>query len=88
MRSTIEKLMEMFEALFAGRYEAWQFSCDFPDFCFQNYDKLEAECKGLGYYLDQEVPDICDEGEPGFDPAHMKEELKKVYQKVKEFIKQ
>ena len=86
MKSTIEKLIEMLEKFFKGEYDPWQFSCDFPDFCFENYDNLETECKGLGYYLDQEVPDICDEGEPGFDPTHMKEELQNVYQKVKVFI--
>ena len=78
----------MFDELFAGRYDPCQFSCDLPDFCFKNYDNIEAECKGLGYYLDQEVPDICDEGEPGFDPTHMISELKKVYEKTKSMIKE
>lgn len=85
MQSKTKKLIEMLEALFSGKYDAVQFSCDFPSFCFQYYDELEKEYKGLGYYLDQEVPDICDEGEPGFDPTHMIEELKKVYEKVKAF---
>ena len=88
MKSSVDRLVSMLEDFFAGNYDPYIFSCDFPDFCFRNYDNLETECKGLGYYLDQKVPDICDEGEPGFDPAHMKEDLKKVYQKVKEFIKQ
>ena len=59
----------------------------FLTYVFFNYEKLEKEYKGLGYYLDQVVPDICDEGEPGFDPTHMIEELKKVYEKVLELIK-
>ena len=41
--------------------------------------------QGLGHYLDQIANDICDEGEPGFNPTHMIGELKKVYEKVKEF---
>jgi hypothetical protein len=80
-----EKLIDMFKSLFLGKYDPVQFSCDFPEFCFQNYNELEKEHEGLGYYLDQVVPDICDEGEPGFDPTHMIEELKKVYEKVKAF---
>lgn len=84
MKLKTKKLIEMMEYLFSGAYDAVQFSCDFPSFCFDNYDDLEKEYKGLGYYLDQEVPDICDEGEPGFDPTHMIEELKNVYNKVLE----
>lgn len=86
MKSSVDRLVSMLEDFFAGNYDPYIFSCDFPDFCFQNYDKLEAECKGLGYYLDQEVPFICDEGEPGFDSTHMIAELKKVYEKTKSMI--
>ncbi len=85
MKSKTKKLIEMMESMFAGKLDATQFSCDFPSFCFNYYDDLEKEHKGLGYYLDQVIPDICDEGEPGFDPTHMIEELKKVYEKVKAF---
>ena len=80
------QVKKMLEQLFSNKYDAVQFSIDFPSFCLENYDELEKEHKGLGYYLDQVVPDICSEGEPGFDPTHMIEELKKVYQKVLEFI--
>ena len=75
----------MLEQLFKGEYDALEFSNDFADYCYHNYYDIEEECNGLGYYLDQVVPDICDEGEPGFDPTHMIEELKKVYEKVKAF---
>ena len=87
MKSTIKKLVSMLESFLSGNYDAFQFSYDFPDFCYKNYDNLESEFKVLGYYLDQTVPDICDEGEPCFDSTHMKGELQKVYQKVKSFIK-
>ena len=88
MKSKTKHVFEMLDLLFTGKYDPCQFSCDFPDFCFKNYDELEQEYEGLGYYLDQEVPDICDEGEPGFDPTHMIEELKKVYKKVKMIYEQ
>ena len=83
MKSKTKKLLEMLEDLFNGEVNAFEFSIYFVDYYIDNYDELEKEHKGLGYYLDQEVPDICDEGEPGFDPTHMIEELKKVYEKVK-----
>ena len=85
MKSKTEQAKKMLERLFDGSYDTVQFSCDFPSFCFQNYYVLEEEHKGLGYYLDQEIPDICDEGEPGFDSTNMIERLKGVYEKIKAF---
>lgn len=79
-------LIQMFEDLFSGKYDAYKFSIDFPDYCFTNYDKLEKEYIGLGYYLDQNIPDICDEGEIGFDSTNMIDKLKKVYDRVLEMI--
>ncbi len=84
MKPKTKQLFGMLDSLFEGKYDAYKFSCDFPDFCIDNYDELEQEYAGLGYYLDQEVPEICDEGEPGFDPTHMVAELKRVYKAAKE----
>lgn len=78
-------ILDEMQKLFNKKVDAFEFSCYFPSMVFQNYDDLEKECQGLGYYLDQVSNDICDEGEPGFDPTHMIEELKKVYEKVKAF---
>ena len=86
MKLYTNKVLQMLKLLFEGKYDALDFSNDFADYCYHNYYNIEEEFQGLGYYLDQVVPDICDEGEPGFDPTHMIEELKKVYQKVLEFI--
>lgn len=85
MQSKTNLIINKLQELFRGEYDPWEFSCSFPDVVYYNYDELEKEHEGLGYYLDQVVPDICDEGEPGFDPTHMIEELKKVYEKVKAF---
>ena len=88
MKSYANKVVQMLEQLFKGEYDALEFSNDFADYCYHHYYDIEEEYEGLGYYLDQEVPDICDEAEPGFDPTHMIEELKKVYEKVLEIINQ
>lgn len=72
-------VLDMLEMLFNEEYDPFAFSLDFPDFCFEYYDDLEEECEGLGYYLDQRVPEICDDGEPGFNPTRMITELKKIY---------
>ena len=85
MQSKTDLIIQELQKLFRGEYDPWEFSCSFPDVVYNNYDELEKEHKGLGYYLDQVIPDICDEGEPGFDPTHMIGELKQVYEKVKAF---
>ena len=85
MKSKTKLIINELQKLFNKEVDPFEFSCYFPDIVFYNYDELEKEHEGLGYYLDQEVPYICDEGEPGFDPTHMIEELKKVYEKVKAF---
>lgn len=86
--NTINKAIQMMEDLINGNANAVDFSVYFADYCFENYDALEQEKEGVGYFLDQEVPYICDEGEPGFDPTHMISEIKRVYEKVKEMIKE
>ena len=82
----INKALKMMEDLINGKADPVEFSIYFADFCFDNYDALEQEKEGVGYFLDQEVPDICDEGEPGFDPTHMISEIKRIYDNVKEMI--
>lgn len=82
----IDKALKMMEDLIDGKSNPVEFSIYFADFCFDNYDALEEEKVGVGYLLDQEIPDICDEGEPGFDSAHMIAEITRVYHRVKEMI--
>ena len=87
MQYKTKKVIDMMKQLFEGEYNPLQFSNDFAIYCYDNYDAIESEYPGLGYYLDQVVPDICDEAEPGFNPTHMIDEFKKVYKKALEFIK-
>ena len=86
MKSKTKILLNEMQKLFDKKVDAFEFSCYFSRLLFDNYDEIEQEYEGLAYYLDQVVPDICAEGEPGFDPTHMIDELKKVYQKALEII--
>ena len=81
-----EIVLDMLEMLFNKEYDPFEFSVEFPPFCSDYYDELEEECEGLGHYLEQEVPDICDEGEPGFTPTGMIAKLKKVYRMARRKI--
>lgn len=85
MKSKTKLILDELQKLFNGKVDAFEFSCYFSRLVFENYDEIEREHDGLADYLDQVVPDICAEGEPGFDPTHMIEELKRVYEKVKAF---
>ena len=76
------------EDLFSGKYEALDFSCDMEEFFYKNYAFIKEENKDVARLLNTYLPDICAEGIPGFDPTHMIEELKKVYEKVLEIINQ
>ena len=87
MISKTQIILNKLEELFSKKIDPFIFSIDFPSEVYNLYFDLEEEHKGLGDYLDQVSNKICDEGEPGFDPTHMIEELKKVYEKVLEFIK-
>lgn len=82
MKSKIKKILFMLEELFSGRYDALKFSCDMEKFFYNNYDSIKAENNDVARALNTYLPDICAEGIPGFDPTHMIEELKKVYEKV------
>ena len=86
MKSKTKMILNEMQKLFNGEVDAFEFSCYFSGLVFDNYDKVEAEYLGLGDYFDLEIPDICAEGEPGFDPTHMIYELKKVYEHALEII--
>ena len=87
MKLKTKMILDELQKLFDEKVDAFEFSCYFPGLVYDNYDELEKEHAGLGYYLDQVANTISDEGEPGFDPTHMIEELKKVYERVLEIIK-
>ena len=88
MKSKTKLILDEMKKLFNGKVDAFDFSCYFSRLVFENYDEVEREYAGLAYYLDHVIPDICAEGEPGFDSTHMISELKKVYENVLEIIKQ
>lgn len=79
---SILKVMEMMGSFLNGDYDPLLFSYDFPDKAFDNYDKMYQENPQIAEYLDQTMPYICDEYEPGMDPADMKSKVRAVYQKV------
>lgn len=83
---SILRVMEIIEQFLKGDYDPLSFSYDFPEKAFENYDKMSQENPKIAEYLDQTMPYICDEYEPGMDPADMKGKVRTVYQKVMEML--
>ncbi|MDE7083491.1 MAG: hypothetical protein K2O89_07315 [Clostridia bacterium] len=79
----INQILNQFQDLFNGKIKPFKFSIDMPKFICDNYDEIENENAEIAQIFNDYVPEICDEGEPGFDPTHMIAELKKVYDKAK-----
>lgn len=50
---------------------------------YDNYQEMLSEDKETTVYLNDDVADICSEGEPGFDPTHMINCLKIRYEEAK-----
>ncbi len=83
----INQVFKQFQDLFNGKIEPFKFSIDMPKFICENYEEIETENSDIAIIFNDYVPEICDEGEPGFNPTHMIEELKKVYIKAKAIYK-
>lgn len=83
MKSKIEKAFNMFDDLFSNHYDPLQFSLDMEQYLLDNYKEMLTENKEVTDLLNANVPDICSEGEPGFDPTNMIASLKVEYEKAK-----
>ena len=81
--SKIQQAFDMIEALLRGEYDPLQFSCDMEDFLYDNSSTMEQENAEVNDVLQNEIPDLCAEGEPGFDPSHMIQGIKAEYEKAK-----
>ena len=75
----IEKVFHMFRQLFQGEYDPYQFTLDMEMFLFDHYDEMNAENPGVTRFLNEDVPDICAEGERGMDFTDIISRLKKIY---------
>ena len=81
--SKIQQAFDMIEALLRGEYDTLQFSCDMEDFLYDNSSTMEQENAEVNDVLQNEIPDLCAEGEPGFYPSHMIQGIKAEYEKAK-----
>ncbi len=87
MKFKIEKAFEMLERLFDGTYSPVAFSVDFPKYLCEVFDVVDTDNPVVSL-LCENIPEICDEGEPGFDPTNMIAALKVEYEKAKALYNQ
>lgn len=80
----INKVYEMIEKLLNDEYDAMPFSCDVPDFIFDNYEAIESECYEVARLLDDDWQDIFDIVEYEDDKPRLKELVKEGYKTLLE----
>ena len=83
MKSAIQTMFDMQERLFKGDYDPLKFSCDMEEYFCDHYDEIEAENVEIAEIYNENLPELCSEGEPGFDPTHMIEGIKEEYKRAK-----
>lgn len=81
--SKIQQAFDMIETLLRGEYEPFRFSIEKEDFLCDNSSVMEKENAEVNDILQNKIPDLCSEGEPGFDPTHMIQGIRAEYEKAK-----
>lgn len=80
----IDKALKMFEELFEGKFDPYDFSGKIEMYLYDNYEEMNKENYEITHFLNQDTQDVCDLAEPNFDPTEMLTLLKPIYEKAKE----
>lgn len=75
----------MFRQFFAGNYEPFAFSADLPDCLCAYYDEMFAIAPKFTETLNEELPEICADYEPGSDVRKFKQSVEAEYKKALAF---
>ena len=73
---------EMIREFLDGEYEPFGFSFDLPYCLCEYYDDMYAENPTVTEILNEELPEICADYEPGFDSAPFMEAVKREYERA------
>lgn len=76
----MDEVMAMIKNFIDGKADPVEFSVALPEKLIQNYDSMLKENKAATDILNEELPDICAEYEPGEDPAQFIKAVKKEYE--------
>lgn len=78
----LNEVLEMFEQFFTGEYDPLVFSVDLPDCLCAYYDEMFAAAPNVTEVLNEELPEICADYEPGFDVEAFKKKVRTEYEKA------
>ena len=78
----MDELKHMIEKFLAGESDALEFSLDLEAYLVIHYDEMYAENAAATLVLNDELPEICADYEPGFDPAPFMAAVKREYERA------
>lgn len=78
----LTEVLDMINDFLAGTYEPFAFSADLPDCLCEYYDDMYAENPVITKILNEDLPEICADYEPGLDPAPFREAVRKEYERA------
>lgn len=76
------EVLNMINDFLSGTYEPFAFSADLPGCLCEYYDDMYSENSAMTKILNEELPEICAEYEPGFDPAPFMAAVKREYERA------
>lgn len=78
----MNKALEMIKTFIDGKMEPMEFSFALPDLLIEEYDSMMEENQEATEILNDELPDICADYEPGMNPDAFRKKVKAEYEKA------
>lgn len=75
-------VLQLIQDFLAGRIHAWAFSCAVEDYLLDHYDEMKAENAAAAEILNDNLPDICGDCEPGISDEAIFDRVNAEYQRV------
>jgi hypothetical protein len=81
----LKEVYSMIDQFLNGEYEPFAFSADLQDLLYEYYDEMIVENPKATEILNENLPDICDEYEPGMDPKPFMDAVRHEYEEAKKY---
>ena len=76
----MDEVLNMIKNFIDGKTDPDEFSVILPDVLIQKYDEMLEENKQATDILNENLPDICAEYEPGMDADYFRKAVQKEYE--------
>lgn len=71
----IQQALDMIRQFLNGAYDPMQFSLDMEEFLNDQYDAMHEENPNLTEFLNEDIPELCAECEPGMDFTEFRQKI-------------